>query len=204
MCTVLVGCSSPKTEIKGALSTQNSNSTTTVIPTSQVTDLTNNAERKATATSIPKVTRTTSDDKTKNLVNEFASRECKFYLGMTMEDVKSTLKGMKIDITNETEITDDDKAWDFGNRVLDAGDFRFLFDEDYILYEIDVYRPTTLGLKLGDSLNTMEKLYGGKYKEYRPPIGVVYEYIIEDHYFIVLFEDNKVSEWRISKYKFDR
>lgn len=174
----------------------------------QIVNVTNSAETKTPATSIPQVSNNTSDDKTKDnniLINELTNGEKgKFYLGMTKDNVLSTLKSMKIDITNETEITSDEKSWDWGNKVLDAGDFSFIFDKNHILYQIDGYRPTMLGLKLGDSLNTMEKLYGEKHTLYQTDVGVAYEYIFGNHYFIVFFEDGKVTEWGISNYKYDK
>ena len=159
----------------------------------------------ATISPTPKV-----DDinKTDNIIDEQTDGpNAKFYLGMSKEDLLSTLESLKIEVTNETEITSDENAWDWGNKVIDTENFSFMFDKDQILYEIMVLgeaTSTTLGLKIGDSLADMEKLYGKGYITYQTDDGPIYEYSIGNHYLQIGYENDRVVEWQISKYKFDK
>ncbi|MCX7747945.1 MAG: hypothetical protein N2645_13810 [Clostridia bacterium] len=150
---------------------------------------------------------TTSDQAQNNslLVNEGIDK-AKIYLGMGKEDVKAVLKSMNIEENGETEITSDPNAWDWGNKVLDAGYFTFMFDKDSKLYDINIFgeAPTALGLKLEDPLEKMETLYGKAYKKYQTDNATIYEYMIGDHYFRVGIEAGKVANWGVAKFKFDK
>lgn len=135
-------------------------------------------------------------------VNEQANGERGiFYLSMSRQDVIAVLKDMKIDTSNEVEITSHPEAWNYGNKLLFAGGYSFEFDKEYKLYEIRVQNdvPTTLGLKQGDSIDNMEKLYGKNYNKNRVDNSILYSYKIGDHYFWVYFEKDKVKMWGIHR-----
>lgn len=181
---------------------------------SSKSNINNNTEIKATSANIQK----TIDNKSNNESSSNKDRSTliseqdnggnsKIYIGMSKNDLISVLNSLKIDVTDETEITSNKDSWDWGNKVLDAGDLTFTFDKEQNLYEIIVFDEnitTTLGLKIGDSIDSMEKLYGKKYVSYQTDNATVYEYFMGNNYFYAAIEDNKVADWGISKYKFDK
>lgn len=163
----------------------------------QGTDLPN---KQNTQVSPVSNTGTNSSQNKSIIVNEQANEEKGiFYLGMSRQDVLSALKSMKIDISNEVEITSHPDAWNFGNKLLFAGGYSFEFDKEYKLYEIRVLNdmPTALGLKLGDLIETMENLYGKNYKANHTDNSASYSYLIGKQYFWVYFEKGKVKMWGI-------
>lgn len=169
-----------------------------------------NTKETVVSTTVPSTTKVFDNNsvEVKNndvIVNEQAKgANGKFYLGMTRQDISAVLDSMNIQDRNEIEITSDKNAWDWGNKVLTAGDFNFTFDEDDRLYTIDIGGniPTTLGLNIGDSLQNMEKIYGDTYVSYKIDDGNICEYTVNDHYFWIYFRNSKICDWGISKYKF--
>jgi hypothetical protein len=170
-----------------------------------------NAKETIVSTPIPttKAIENNSEEVQNNdvIVNEQAKgANGKFYIGMKSQDISAVLDSMNIQDRNEIEITSDENAWDWGNKVLTAGDFKFTFDEDDILYKIDIGGniPTTLGLNIGDLLQKMDEIYGDTYISYKTDNENIYEYTVSDQYLRIYFRNDKISKWGISKYKFDK
>ncbi|KYH33287.1 hypothetical protein CLTEP_21450 [Clostridium tepidiprofundi DSM 19306] len=168
-----------------------------------------------------------------------------FYLGMKMEDALKKLKELKLDsklkimqtpeenlvcncIDNhgddghpQTLLYIDTDSKGLGNpkdRIV----FSLKFDiRNHRLINIDPPNiPTSLGLKMGDSLDDMKKLYGTNYTIYGNDtlfpevsannkikyckVGYIYEYKIDNHYFRVSILNNEVITWEISKFKIQK
>lgn len=126
-----------------------------------------------------------------------------FYFGMSKESVISKLNKLNLKIENEIEITTSENDPEWGNKQIWTKDISFTFDKNNKLYAISIKKdiPTSLGLKRGDSIERLEKLYDKNYTKHKLDIGFAYEYVINDYYFSVCFENGKVTEWKISKYK---
>ncbi len=119
---------------------------------------------------------------------------------------------MKLDLYNtddeitENKVIDDDKnALDYGNRAVWTQKLCCLFDKNNNLYSITVNGdiPTSLGLKIGDTTDSVEKLYGKYDSQYECTWGKVLEYNRDGYYFDIFIEDNQVSLYGIAKYKYD-
>jgi len=140
-----------------------------------------------------------------------------FHLGMTIEEVREVLEAHNVEILNEIENTRDSEAWDWGNKSIWTEGASFSFDQNDVLYEI-IYEnneASKLGVKVGDRIELMKEKYGNQYKLYSSEelvdLGMVedsqnatlevYEYRVEDHYFLVFASDSKITSWGISKYK---
>ncbi len=139
------------------------------------------------------------------IVDEINNKLGVLSLEMTYEEIISWLRKHNISY-NEM---------DFGVLEVASSDeyeeftLGFLFDRhaDNDLFYIDVWGrdiPTSLGLRTGDSVDTMIKLYGSNYKIWLPDNPKsIYEYYFENIYFRVMIEDDMVVSWIVSKYRFD-
>ncbi|WP_315082070.1 hypothetical protein [uncultured Clostridium sp.] len=127
-----------------------------------------------------------------------------FYFGMSKEDVISKLDKFKIKVENEIEISSSKDDPQYGNKQIWTQDISFTFNKENKLSVINIKEnlPTSLGLKEGDSIEKLESLYGKNYSKYKTDNGFIYEYSINNYYFHVFLENEKVTEWEISKYKF--
>lgn len=127
-----------------------------------------------------------------------------FYPGMKYADLmKLDLYNTDNEITENIVINDDKNAWDYGNKVVWTQDLCCLFDKNEAIYKITVNGdiPTSLGLKVGDTTDTVERLYGKYDYQYEYDWGKVLEYKVDSYYFDISIQDNKVFTWGISKYK---
>lgn len=168
-----------------------------------------------------------------------------FYLGMKKEDALKKLKELKLDSKTEIMQTceenlqcncsdsygDDGHPQDLlyidtDSKGLGAPEDRIVFSlkfdiKDHRLLSINPPNiPTTLGLKRGDCLDDMKKMYGTNYDFYGsdtdfPEVGnnnetiyckvpYIYEYKIDDHYFRVSVLDNQVIDWAFSSFKIQK
>ncbi|MTI47668.1 MAG: hypothetical protein FH761_07485 [Firmicutes bacterium] len=129
-----------------------------------------------------------------------------FYLGMTLEDLYSLdLYNTDYQITSTIIIEENKNSWDYGHTVIWTQNFSLLFDTNEILYRITVNGDleTILGLKVSDSKKVLKKLYGKNKSRYNFDWGYVLEYNMKNNYFFVSIQDNKITQWGISKYKYD-
>jgi len=129
-----------------------------------------------------------------------------FFLGMKYEDLmKLDLYNTENQITSTNEITDDKNSWDYGHRVVWTSRLCCIFDNADTVYRITVNGdiPTSLGLKNGDTVESLEKLYGKSNNQYKFDWGEVLEYTIGNCFFYVSIDKNKIALWGISKYKYD-
>ena len=126
-----------------------------------------------------------------------------FPFRMTKDNVVIKLKELKLEVKNEIEITSEEDDPEFGNKQIWTDGIIFSFDKNNDLYCINVNEniPTSLHLKKGDSLEKTENLYGKKYTKHNTDTALVYEYTFADHYFRVFLEEDKVTQWVVSKYK---
>lgn len=122
-----------------------------------------------------------------------------FQLGMTLEEVRKQLEAEGIDDSNEIENAGDPADWNQGHRTVMTDRADFTFDENERLYIIDVTddSPTAAGLKMGDAEADVVRLYGEDSHAYELPDdgGRVLEYVMNDHYFTVLLQQQKVGGW---------
>ncbi|ETT30090.1 hypothetical protein MKZ07_01425 [Paenibacillus sp. FSL P4-0338] len=130
-----------------------------------------------------------------------------FQLGMTLEEVRKQLEAEGIDDSNEIENAGDPADWNQGHRTVMTDRADFTFDENERLYIIDVTddSPTAAGLKMGDAEADVVRLYGEDSHAYELPDdgGRVLEYVMNDHYFTVLLQQQKVGGWGVSSYKWE-
>lgn len=128
-----------------------------------------------------------------------------FQLGMTLEEVRRQLEAEGIDDSNEIENAGDPADWNQGHRTIITDRADFTFDEHERLYRIDVTdeSPTAAGLQTGDSEADALRLYGEDFHAYElPEHGErVLEYTMQDHYFTVLLQQQKVAGWGVSTFK---
>lgn len=127
-----------------------------------------------------------------------------FYIGMKYGDLMNLdLYNTDDEITESTVIKEDKNAWDYGNKVIWTQKLCCLFDKDNTIYKITVNGdiPTSLGLKVGDTTENVEKLYGKYDCQYEDGCGKVLEYYINNCYLDIYIQDNQVFLWSISKYK---
>lgn len=165
------------------------------LPTSSITAV-------ASATSSPSSQNGDSKSTGSDVQNTFKIGD--FHLGMKYADlIKLDLYNTDNEITENTEINNDKNAWDYGNKVVWTQSLCCLFDKDDAIYKITVNGdiPTSLGLKVGDTTDTVERLYGKYDYQYKYDWGKVFEYNMDNYYFDVSIQDNKVFTWGISKYK---
>jgi hypothetical protein len=154
------------------------------------------------------ISETKNNDNSKLIFNEQNNgAKSIFNLGMSSQDVISNLEKLNMEITSQDEITDNKNGWDYGHKVIWTEKLCFVFDKNDKLYGITVNGdiPTRLGLKNGDTLNNLEKLYGKSNKQYKFDWGTVLEYNIGGQYFYVSIQsyEDKVTLWGISKFKYD-
>lgn len=129
-----------------------------------------------------------------------------FYLGMKYEDLMNLdLYNTENQITSTNEINDDKNSWDYGHKVVWTPRLCCVFDKTKTLYRITVNGdiPTSLGIKNGDTVDLLEKLYGKSNNEYKFEWGEVLEYCMDNYFFYVSIHDNTIALWGISKYKYD-
>ncbi|KYH30052.1 hypothetical protein CLTEP_26930 [Clostridium tepidiprofundi DSM 19306] len=148
-----------------------------------------------------------SNSESKIFINEKSVKDKKstFPFGMSKDELMIKLKKLKLKVKGEIEITSSKEDPELGNPIIMTDDISFSFDRNnQLLYAIGIKQniPTSLGLKNGDSLEKIVKLYGTNYKKYNPGNGFVYEYCFNNHYFRVFIEQDKVTGWAVSKYKF--
>jgi len=147
-----------------------------------------------------------SNSESKIFINEKSVKDktSTFPFGMSKNELMIKLEKLKLEVKGEIEITSSKEDPELGNSVVLTDDISFSFDKNNQLYAIKVSQniPTSLGLKNGDSLEKTEKLYGTNYKKYNPENGFVYEYRFNNHYFKVFIEQDKITGWAVSKYKF--
>jgi hypothetical protein len=125
---------------------------------------------------------------------------------MKYEDLmKLDLYNSEDEITGNNVINDDEGSWDYGNKVVWTQNLCCLFDKDNTIYKITVNGdiPTSFGLKVGDTVDTINKLYGTYDYKYDYSWGEVVEYYVDSYYLDICIKDNQVSLWSISKYKND-
>lgn len=172
-----------------------------------ITHLKSNKEIKS-MNNVSTIAKSNMPENNKPIINEQTNGGNTFYFGMSRQDTYTKLKELNVPIMEEIEITNDYNAWDYGNKEIWTERFSFTFDKEGKLYEIGhITIPTTRGLKIGDSLKDMEKLYGKKYRIFDTGNDTVYEYYIKDHYFrvyILKVKNGKIEMWGISKYQFDK
>jgi hypothetical protein len=129
-----------------------------------------------------------------------------FYVGMTYEEVLSMdLYNTDIQITSNYLIEENIDDWDYGHRVIWTQKLCCVFDETGKIYSITVNGdiPTDQCLKNGDSIDTVRDIYGKESCSYAFDWGEVLEYTFDDYYLSVSIQNNKVSLWRVSKYKYE-
>lgn len=129
-----------------------------------------------------------------------------FYLGMTYKELSSLdLYNTEYQITSTQEMNEDNKAWNYGHKVVWTPKLSCLFDRDENLYQITVNGdlPTVKGLKNGDTTDVLDKLYGTSDKRYDFDWGYVLEYRIGDHFFFVSVKEGVINLWGVSKYRYD-
>ena len=126
-----------------------------------------------------------------------------FTFGMSKDNVVNKLNELKLEVKNEIEITSEEDDPEFGNKQLWGDGLIFSFDKNNELYSISAIDkiPTSLDLKKGDSLEKTETLYGKNYTKHKRNTSLVYEYTFIDNYFRVFLEEDKVTQWVVSKYK---
>lgn len=143
----------------------------------------------------------------KVIVNEQSlGQKGMFYLGMTYNELTLLdLYNTDYQISNMIVIEDNRNAWDYKHKVIWTPILCCVFDEAEILYRITVNGelPTTLGLKNGDSIAVLEKLYGKSNKKYDTEVGYILEYKLDDHYFYVNIDEESIKLWGVSKYRYD-
>lgn len=139
------------------------------------------------------------------LVNELDNNEkALIYLGMTRNEVSAILK--------ENGIYYSGMESDTGNCVfyfyLSSGEFFIQFNEEnetIDAIQVSEDTPTQLGLKIGDTFDSMVALYGEGYKRFQLENSDidekydVFEYKIGDHYFQVWFQSDTVAVWQICR-----
>ncbi|EJO5347451.1 hypothetical protein NRP93_001530 [Clostridium botulinum] len=81
-----------------------------------------------------------------------------FYFGMSKESVISKLNKLNLKVENEIEITTSDNDPEWGNKQIWSNNISFSFDKNNKLYAINIKKniPTSLGLKIGDSVEKLE------------------------------------------------
>ena len=131
-------------------------------------------------------------------------KDSTFPFGMSKDNVRAKLNKLKLEVKSEIEITSSENDPEWGNRVMLADGISFSFNKNNQLYCISVTQnlSTSLNLKIGDSLEKTEKLYGKNHTKYNFENGFVYEYTFNNHYFRVFIKADKVTRLVISKYKF--
>lgn len=143
----------------------------------------------------------------KVIVNEQSSGEKgMFYLGMLFEDLNSLdLYNTDYEITSMNVIEENKDDWDYGHKIIWTPKLCFLFDTTETLYRITVNGDLTtgLGLKNGDPISILEKLYGKSHNRYDYDWGYVLEYNMGDHYFYVSVNEDIITLWGVSKYKYN-
>ncbi|WP_239616815.1 hypothetical protein [Cohnella mopanensis] len=122
-----------------------------------------------------------------------------FYLGMTLNDLNS------LDLYNtDNEITETIELED-GQTAVWTPILCLVFNKEGILYKITVNGdlPTPIGLKNGDSIDLLESLLGKSDNTYIFASSNVEEYNVGDFYFYANINEETVSLWGISSYKYD-
>lgn len=149
---------------------------------------------------------TNSNDKILMIDVKSMDKSTPFSFGMSKDNVVAKLKDLKLEVKNEIEITSSKDDPEYGNKQLWAEGISFSFDKNNQLYAINVNEniETSLGLKKGNSIEQIEKLYGKNYVKLTTAAGSAYEYTFGDHYFRVFTEADKVTEWVVSKYKLSK
>lgn len=155
---------------------------------------------------------TTNNDNTvdseKIIINEQSSGDKDmFYLGMTFKKMNSLdLYNTEYEITEINVFDENKNDWEYGHKIVWTPEFCCLFDTTEVAYRITVNGdiPTALGLRNGDSVDKLEKLYGKNNTKYNLDGGNALEYKLGDKFFYVnISDDNTVSLWGVSKYKYD-
>lgn len=143
------------------------------------------------------------------ITNKAVAKSFPFYFGMTLDDFRNTLKKNSIKSTNEIEITSTPTAPDYGNKVIStSNNLVFAFDKNSKLYDVSSDnnhdKATALGLKKGNSIEDMEKLYGKKYEKSKLEKDTLYEYNLGNQYIKILVNNtsHKVDSWSVSTVKF--
>lgn len=142
----------------------------------------------------------------KDVGNKYDKKIGVFHLGMKFEDLmKLDLYNTDYQITETTQVTDDVNAWDYGNNVIWTPLTCCFFDKENTLYRITVNGdiPTSFGIKIGDSVEKVKTLFGKCDKQYKYDWGKVLEYNMGDYFVFVSVQQNQISLWGISEYKYD-
>ncbi|AOR25137.1 hypothetical protein [Clostridium taeniosporum] len=199
----------PAKEDNSSISNKSTDNSKKVTETStdkskEVTETSKENSAKSNKEESTKAVKTTASNSQITINEKSLDKNSTFYFGMSKEDLTSKLNKIKLAIENEIEITSSENDPEFGNKQIWTKDISFSFNKENKLYAINIKEniPTSLGLKNGDSIEKLEKLYGKDYAKYKTDIGLLYQYCINDCYFKVYFENGKLTEWGISKYKF--
>jgi hypothetical protein len=120
-----------------------------------------------------------------------------FYLGMDKDLLYKTIKSRKLKII----IDNDNGAY---GGLITCENLLISLDRNKKVSEVyassDKGFRTLKGLKVGDSLNTVIKLYGKKYKTFAEGEITIYQFKIGSSYFNIGIDfNNKVDGWGISK-----
>jgi hypothetical protein len=129
-----------------------------------------------------------------------------FQLGMKYAKIQSLdLYNTENQITCTTNV-DDKKAWNYGAKVIWTQKVCCIFERNNTIYRITVNGnfPTPSGLKNGNSLNDLKKLYGLSKKKYICKGATVYEYKQNNYFMDVFVRNNKVTLWSVSLYNYTR
>ncbi|WP_252247560.1 hypothetical protein [Clostridium sp. ZBS4] len=220
----LVGCTNAKDSNGTNTSTKESDDSISSTNNSEkesddlVSNKSTNGSEKVTNTDKDKSSKVTKNNKDKSektietvasnskiIINEKSlDKNSTFYFGMSKKDVISKLDKLQLKVENEIEISSGKDDPQYGNKQIWTKDISFTFDKENKLSVINVKEDikTSLDLKKGDSIEKLEKLYGKNYNKYKIDTGSMYEYSFNNYYFHVFLENEKVTEWEISKYKF--
>ncbi|WP_105177650.1 hypothetical protein [Clostridium cagae] len=202
----------------GCTNTKDSNNTNTSTKESDDSISSTNNSEKVTNTDKDKSSKVTKNNKDKSektietvasnskiIINEKSlDKNSTFYFGMSKKYVISKLDKLQLKVENEIEISSGKDDPQYGNKQIWTKDISFTFDKENKLSVINVKEDikTSLDLKKGDSIEKLEQLYGKNYNKYKIDNGSMYEYSFNNYYFHVFLENEKVTEWEISKYKF--
>ncbi|NFG42522.1 hypothetical protein FC789_15410 [Clostridium botulinum] len=222
----LVGCTNTKDSNGTNTSTKESDDSISSTNTNNsekesndlVSNKSTNSSEKVTNTDKDKSSKVTKNNKDKSektietvasnskiIINEKSlDKNSTFYFGMSKDDVISKLDKLQLKVENEIEISSGKDDPQYGNKQIWTKDISFTFNKENKLSVINVKEDikTSLDLKKGDSIEKLEKLYGKNYNKYKIDNGSMYEYSFNNNYFHVFLENEKVTEWEISKYKF--
>lgn len=142
-----------------------------------------------------------SKESTIKIYKKDTNQNCIISLGMHKMEVGSQLNSLKIETINGQSCISTNGA-EYRNTMICPSGYYFEFNKEDLLniIMVDGNTPTASGLKVGDSIKTMEKIYGVKYtkaNDSSDSSSIMYEYKLSDCYLIITIKDEKVTSWTV-------